>query len=198
MKQRAGLALYAVVRAIVVGFCKTFWRLSVEGREHVPASGSFVLAPVHRSNIDFAVVAAVTRRRMRYMGKDTLWKMRWFGAFISALGAFPVHRGAADREALRIVHETFADGEVVSIFITGHRQRELTGAKDGAGMLAVVEGVTVIPAAIRGSGGWRPGRRVRVSFGPPRTYARDGRRGRDAYRAAAQDLVEEIGRLYGD
>jgi 1-acyl-sn-glycerol-3-phosphate acyltransferase len=51
-------AWYTAIRAIVVGFCRLFWRLSIVGAEHVPTSGPFVLAPVHRSNVDFAIVAA--------------------------------------------------------------------------------------------------------------------------------------------
>ena len=71
------------------------------GSEHVP-DGAFVLAPVHRSNIDFALASLVTQRRMRYMGKDSLWKSKALGAFVSFLGGFPVQprhrrpRGAAD------------------------------------------------------------------------------------------------------
>jgi 1-acyl-sn-glycerol-3-phosphate acyltransferase len=183
-----------VLRPIVKGLL----RLEVRGAEHLVREGALLYVSNHESWWDIPALGVAQPRTIRYMAKSELFRIPVFGRIIRFGGGFPVRRGAADREALRIVHETFADGEVVSIFITGHRQRELTGAKDGAGMLAVVEGVTVIPAAIRGSGGWRPGRRVRVSFGPPRTYARDGRRGRDAYRAAAQDLVEEIGRLYGD
>jgi 1-acyl-sn-glycerol-3-phosphate acyltransferase len=183
-----------VLRPIVKGLL----RLEVRGAEHLVREGALLYVSNHESWWDIPALGAAQPRTIRYMAKSELFRIPVFGRIIRFGGGFPVRRGAVDREALRIVHETFADGEVVSIFITGHRQRELTGAKDGAGMLAVVEGVTVIPAAIRGSGGWRPGRRVRVSFGPPRTYARDGRRGRDAYRAAAQDLVEEIGRLYGD
>ena len=62
---RAGPAarlLYAFCRVVVVGVCRAFWRLTIEGKEHVP-EGPFVLAPVHRSNIDTFVVAAITRRR---------------------------------------------------------------------------------------------------------------------------------------
>ena len=57
---------YAFVRALIVGFCKVFWRMGVEGSEHIPATGPFILSPVHRSNIDTPIVSAVTRRELRY------------------------------------------------------------------------------------------------------------------------------------
>ncbi|HET9441995.1 MAG TPA: hypothetical protein VFO65_01660, partial [Acidimicrobiales bacterium] len=68
MRRGLELVFYAVVRAVLVGFCRLFWRQTFEGREHVPATGAFILAPVHRSNVDTPLVAGVTNRRLRYMG----------------------------------------------------------------------------------------------------------------------------------
>ena len=95
------LIFYAVARAVLVGWCRLYHRLTVEGKEHVPTEGPYILAPVHRSIVDTFAVAIVTRRRLRYMGKEELWKVRWFGRIIDSLGAFPVHRDATDREAFR-------------------------------------------------------------------------------------------------
>ena len=86
-------AFYAMARAVCVGFCRLWFRMSVEGLEHVPATGAFVLAPVHRSNMDTPIVSVVTRRRLRYMGKDSLWKKSFPRWALSALGGFPVTRG---------------------------------------------------------------------------------------------------------
>src|SRR4051794_19588518 len=49
--------IYRFCRAVVVGFCRLYFRVTVEGMENVPRRGSFVLAPVHRSNVDFAIAA---------------------------------------------------------------------------------------------------------------------------------------------
>ena len=97
MKRALQFALYHFVRTVVVGFCRLFGRETVEGREHVPATGPFILSPVHRSNVDSPLVAIVTRRRLRYMGKQEMWKYRASAAFFTAMGGFPVNRGAADR-----------------------------------------------------------------------------------------------------
>jgi hypothetical protein len=56
--------------------------------------------------------------------------------------------------------------------------------------------VPVVPAAIRGTRTWRPGRRVRIAFGAPRTYDRGERRPSAAYRETADELMAEIRRLY--
>ena len=35
------------------------------------------------------------------MGKESLWKSKTLGAFLTFFGGFPVERGVADRTALR-------------------------------------------------------------------------------------------------
>src|SRR5437762_1089572 len=91
--------LYRVVRAIIEGLSRLLFALTMEGTDHIPADGPFVLAPVHRSNVDFALMGCVTKRRIRFMAKDSLWKSKALGAFVHALGAYPVSRGTADRPA---------------------------------------------------------------------------------------------------
>ncbi|MEY2766820.1 MAG: hypothetical protein RI912_482, partial [Actinomycetota bacterium] len=43
---------YALVRSLVVLLCVIVTRVRVHGRENIPLQGAFVLAPIHRSNID--------------------------------------------------------------------------------------------------------------------------------------------------
>ena len=62
---RASLGLYRVGRTLCVGFCRLWLRATVEGLEHVPRSGAFILAPVHRSNMDTPIAAICTKRRLR-------------------------------------------------------------------------------------------------------------------------------------
>jgi 1-acyl-sn-glycerol-3-phosphate acyltransferase len=150
---RTTRALYAVVRGAVAGFCKLYWRLDIRGADHLPRDTPFILAPVHRSNIDTLLVAAITRRRMRYMGKDTLWRYRWFGWIITALGAFPVRRGSADREALRICQEVLENGEPLVMFPEGTRRSGPTVEDifDGPAYVAARAGVPLVPVGIGGS-----------------------------------------------
>ena len=68
---------YGAIRGAFALLARPYFRLEIRGREHVPSHGPFVLAPVHRSNLDFILVSALTRTRMRYMGKASIWKWRW-------------------------------------------------------------------------------------------------------------------------
>ena len=107
---------YGIVRFLIWVVAKILWRISFEGLENVPRTGPFVLAPVHRSFVDFGLVSGVTRRRMGYMGKESLWKIKPLGAFITMLGAYPVNRGAPDREALRRPLNILEKGEPLVLF----------------------------------------------------------------------------------
>lgn len=167
--------LYRVARNFLVILSMTYWRLRFVGKEHVP-EGPFVLAPVHRSNIDTPLVAGVTRRRLRYMGKDSMWRHRAPGWLFTGLGGFPVKRGTADRAAMRLCLEVLAGGEPLVVFPEGGRRSGpvIGEISEGAAYLAIRAGVPIVPVGIGGSeramtkGSWvmRPVR-TSVVIGPP-------------------------------
>lgn len=150
---RVSRLFYSLVRALVVGLCVAYTRTTVIGRENIPSRGAFLLAPIHRSNIDTPLAAAVTRRRMRFMGKDSIWKIKFIGWIMSSLGAFPVTRGSADREALKRCVAVLESGEPLVLFPEGTRQSgpEVQPLFDGAAYVAVKAGVPIIPVGIGGS-----------------------------------------------
>jgi 1-acyl-sn-glycerol-3-phosphate acyltransferase len=145
--------LYGFVRGALAVLSKAYFRLEIVGKDKLPAHGPFVLAPTHRSNIDFFLVAALRRSRMRYMGKDSLWKSAALGRFIGALGAFPVRRGSADREALRICLQVMENGEPLVMFPEGTRREGdlIDEVFDGPAYVATRAGVPLVPVGIGGS-----------------------------------------------
>lgn len=150
---RSTKLLYALVRGLVVGLCRSYLRLRVIGLENIPKQGPFVFAPTHRSTIDIPVASAATRRRMRFMGKDTIWKYKPLGKFMTGLGAFPVTRGSADLEALKRCIAILNSGEPLVMFPEGtrHYGPEVQPLFDGAAYVALKTGVSIVPAAIAGT-----------------------------------------------
>lgn len=144
---------YRIFRGFVVLVCTSYTRTTIIGRENIPVNGAFLLAPIHRSNIDTPLAAAVTKRRMRFMGKDSIWKSRPIGWIVSSLGAFPVSRGTADREALRRCIAVLEAGEPLVLFPEGTRQSGpvVHPLFDGATYVAAKAGVPIIPVGIGGS-----------------------------------------------
>ena len=203
---RPDLILYVVVRSIVVAFCRVFWRVTVEGREHVPATGPFILSAVHRSNIDTPLVAAVTRRRLRYMGKQEMWKIRQIGWFFSAMGGFPVNRGTADRDALRRCAEVLRGGEPLVLFPEGTRRSGpvVEDLFDGAAYLATKVGAPILPVGIGGSEPAMPKGakflrpvKIHLVIGPPvQPQDTGGKASRNAVRDLTEQLRAELQRLF--
>ncbi len=150
---RVGKIFYAVVRSILLTLCRFYFRLSVTGRENVPKTGAFILAPIHRSNVDTPISSATTRRRLRFMGKDSLFKIKPVGSVLSALGGFPVTRGTADLEALKRCLAVLALGEPIVMFPEGTRQfgETVQPLFDGAAYLAIKANVPIVPVGIGGT-----------------------------------------------
>ncbi|MFM7390949.1 MAG: lysophospholipid acyltransferase family protein, partial [Actinomycetota bacterium] len=144
---------YSLVRDVLLVLCKIWFRVSVSGREHLPASGAYIIAPVHRSNIDTPLSSFVTRRRVRFMGKDSLWKQKYIGKFFSLLGGFPVTRGTADFEALKRCVAVLDGGEPLVMFPEGTRQSGalLHPLFEGPAYVALKRGVPIVPVGIGGS-----------------------------------------------
>ncbi len=150
---RGSRAFYAFVRGLVTFVLLTYCRMRIEGRNNIPTSGAYVLAPVHRSYIDTPIASACTRRRLRFMGKDSLWKNRTIGWILSALGAFPVTRGSADRQAVTRGIQVLQSGEPLVLFPEGERKSGpvVEPLMDGAAYIACKAGVPIVPVGIGGS-----------------------------------------------
>lgn len=115
---------------------------TVEGPGRVPEEGPVIIAPVHRSFIDFGFAVYLSDRKMFFIAKDSLWKSRLLGRFVLAMGAFPVHREAADRAALQHAQSVLAAGEVLVLFPEGTR-------KEGSEIGEILEGATFLSARLR-------------------------------------------------
>ena len=199
--------LYTVVRLVACGFTRIYTRMSIDGREHLPTTGAYVLAPVHRSYVDTPITACLSRRRIRYMGKDSMWKYALFGRFISALGAFPVTRGTVDREAMQRCIAVLKAGEPLVLFPEGERKDGpvVQPLFDGAAFISSKAGVSIIPVAIGGSDSVMPRgakfifpRKVRVLIGAPINVevGPTGKASRKAVQATSLQLHTELQRLY--
>jgi glycerol-3-phosphate dehydrogenase (NAD(P)+) len=164
-----------VVRLILTPFFLTYLRMKRIGREHIPAHGPVILASNHRSFFDPFVIGTMTRRPVYYVAKKELFTYnRALAWLLNSLGAFPVDRGASDRETIETAEIILGRGEIVLMFPEGTRTRpgSLGKPKRGVGRLALDTGAPVVPIAIIGTEdirrGWRiRPRKVRLRAGPP-------------------------------
>jgi glycerol-3-phosphate dehydrogenase (NAD(P)+) len=169
--------VYWLCRAFVQPAAHIYFRLSRIGREHIPATGPFILASNHRSFLDPFVIALMARRPIYFMTKKEAFINRPVAWILSALGAYPIDRGASDQDAMATTKAILERGDGVLIFPEGTRTRPgaLGRAKRGVGRLALETGAPVVPVAIIGTeavrNGWRfRPHKVRVRAGAPLTF----------------------------
>ena len=164
-------------------------RWEVFGRENIPADGPVVIACNHLSLLDPPVLGAAATRQVHFMAKSELFRPSWFGAIIRKLGAFPVRRGAMDRDAIKTGLTILKEKKVLAVFPEGTRSKtgELGRAGGGAFMMAVKMKAKIVPAYIYGTDlkrhpGWP---KVRVIFGKPMEY--------DPAMGIGRESLDEIG-----
>jgi 1-acyl-sn-glycerol-3-phosphate acyltransferase len=165
---------YRVAGLVVKPLMRAWFRMRVEGAEHVPAGGPVILASNHRSNMDPVLLAAAVRRPVAYMAKAELfvWPL---GTILRLIGQFPVQRGGIDREALRRTSAVLARGGVLGLFPEGTRgDGSFASVHPGLGYIVLRERCPVLPVAIVGTErvrrrfGWLPfASPVRIVIGPP-------------------------------
>ena len=173
------------------------FRLEVTGAGHVPRTGPVLLASNHAGFVDGPLVFLVAPRRAALLAKSEIFVgagSRLFGW----LGLIPVHRGRADRDALRAGLAVLRTGGALGVFPEGTRGAgALEKVNDGLAYLALRSGASVVPIAVLGTAqAWPRGprvprsrTRVRVVFGPPVTVVAQGDpRSRRTVALAAEQL----------
>ena len=174
-------------------------RLHHYGKDRIPDWGGVVLAMNHFSWIDVATFGSCCPRTIRYVGKAEAHRVPGLGQLIRAFGTLSIRRGESDREAVRLMRQTVRDGNVLGVFAEGTRQKSgVPGqAQAGAAMVAINEGVPVIPGATHGSQTWRVGNfhPISVAWGEPMRF--DGLpRNSKGYREATGEIQAKIHELW--
>ena len=191
--------IWAVGRVTIGTAVKLVAPLRVYGAERVPQTGGLVVASNHFSWIDPPALGAACPRTLYYMAKVEAHRVPGLGELMRAFGAFSVRRGESDRDAVRTMRQIVRDGHALGLFVEGTRQRSgVPGpVQPGAAMVAINEGVPVIPVALHGSDSWRLGNfhPVSLAWGSPLDFAGLPRGGK-GYREASVEIEREIRRLW--
>lgn len=158
------------IRLVAVAVSRTFppWRLRVVGSW--PGRGPYVVVSNHQSMLDVLLLSRLPRE-MKWVAKESLFRVPWVGWMFTLAGDIPVRRGDAGSgsEALRQARAYLDRGMSVMIFPEGTRSRSgaLQPFKSGAFRLALEAGVPVLPVAVSGTAAGLPrgGRGIRPCRG---------------------------------
>jgi 1-acyl-sn-glycerol-3-phosphate acyltransferase len=191
--------VYSLIALLSWPVVAVFFRYRAYGREHLPASGGYVLAAGHVSNLDPwpLGLGLWPGRFLRFMAKSELF---WFplSLVMRGGGAFKVNRGRADREALSTAVRLAQAGHVIAMFPEGTRRRKgmrkkfVAGAHTGAARIAIDAGVPLVPAGIKGTDGLRRLAPWRVRFGAPIETGDDPTEATERLMAAIHELEASL------
>jgi 1-acyl-sn-glycerol-3-phosphate acyltransferase len=204
--QRSSVLFYRAVHFFIRKVIYRWVRTEIHGAETLDIDGPVIVAPVHRSNLDSPLVAGAASRRMRALGKQSLF-VNPVGAWVcAALGAIPVRRGEADRDAMRSARRILDDGEMMIVFPEGTRQAgdRVAGVFDGMSYLASKTGATIVPVGIAGTEAALPSGakflhrcRTAIVVGEP-IAAPEGRMSRPALSAFSERVGAELQAVFDE
>jgi 1-acyl-sn-glycerol-3-phosphate acyltransferase len=197
---------YRLCAGIVALVARVLFRPSVTGAENIPLTGPVLIAPIHRSNVDFALTLFISKRKVFFMAKDSLFRVPVLGTLITHLGAFPVKRGSADRESMTLSEDVLRQGHALVLFPEGTRKegRAVAPLHDGAMFVAARTGATIVPVGIGGSDRAMPKgaklprfARIRIVVGAPiAPPMSEGRVARSALAAKSEELRSALEAVY--
>lgn len=174
---RAGLLLRALAGAgSFIGRHIAGLRWSVEGVEHLPVGGRYILAcAVHRNWIDapLLVGAMPLEPRIWYIGSGpAAFRARWSEWLLRTIGGIlPVYRGGTDVDVhVEAAQAVLDGGAIFGIFPEGSRRGDPFGPEPfrrGVGLIGLRTGVPIVPVVLAGTWELYRGRRIVFRVLPP-------------------------------
>lgn len=130
-----------------------FLKPVIRGMENFPKRGPALVVINHLGDADVILLAASIPMIIEGMGKIEL-NTHWLaGPFLRAYGVIWVHRGKADRKAVRAVLDGLSQGRMIALAPEGRQSlnRGLEEGTVGAAFLAIKSGAPIVPVAMTGT-----------------------------------------------
>ncbi|HEV7524316.1 MAG TPA: lysophospholipid acyltransferase family protein [Acidimicrobiia bacterium] len=150
-------AVYPAAKAVFWPWLRHGLRWTIEGATNIPAHGPTIIASNHVSYLDpltLAWVADQQKRRIRFLAKAELFRVKGLGTLLRAAHQIPVNRGNADSAgALSAAVAALREGECVAVFPEGTISEDLEPmrGKSGTARLAQESGIAVVPVGLWGT-----------------------------------------------
>lgn len=202
---------YWLLKALLTPVLRFFYRVRVEGLEHLPTTGPAILASNHLSFSDSIFLPLVVPRRVTFVAKAEYFEDPKTAWFFRAVGQIPIKRGggSASRRALESAAEVLREGGLFGIYPEGTRSPDgrLYKGHTGVARLALQERVPVFAVAMVGTREAQPIGQVRpnpflpitVRISKPLDFSRFYDRAGDpvALRHVTDEIMFELQALSG-
>jgi 1-acyl-sn-glycerol-3-phosphate acyltransferase len=202
---------YWLLKLVLTPLLRFFYRVRVEGAEHVPATGPAILASNHLSFCDSIFLPLVLRRRITFVAKAEYFEDPRTAWLFRAVGQIPVKRegGSASQRALESARDVLDSGGLFGIYPEGTRSPDgrLYKGHTGVARLALRSRVPVLAVAMIGTREAQPIGQVMprvfmpitIRISAPMVFDRYAGRADDplALRQAADEIMFEMRRLSG-
>lgn len=183
-----------VIRFIFKIIAIILYRPKIVGKENLPKDTGALLCPNHVHNLDSAVIVAMFKRKVNVLAKEELFKNKFICWIADIFGIYPVKRGKADLQAIKISLKLLKNDELLLMFPEGTRHGLEKGKKpkNGAVLIAATAGKPIIPIGIQGS--FKPFTKVIVNIGKPIDYSQYSQEVKDKEQASklTQELMHKI------
>lgn len=144
-------------------------RVRVAGMQRIDPAKSYIFMSNHQSNFDIPVLLAFLKVQFRWLAKEELFKIPFFGYSMQRAGYISINRSdrrsafLSLKRAARIIRE----GVSVMIFPEGTRSKDgqIRPFKKGGFILALDAGVPIVPVVIHGTRSIMPKDRLRIRPG---------------------------------
>ena len=142
-----------IAKPLILIYTKIALRPKIIGIDNIPKTGRVVLAGNHTNNLDSVVIAAVNKRVVHFLAKDSLLKKKKKIIFKN-MGIIPVNRSIHDKDALSNAINVLNEDKVIGIFPEGttNKTKEIIlPFKIGAVKMASITKSCIVPFVITGN-----------------------------------------------
>jgi 1-acyl-sn-glycerol-3-phosphate acyltransferase len=173
---------YWILKGVLTPILRFFYRVRVEGLEHVPDRGPVIMASNHVSFSDSVFLPLILRRRITFVAKAEYFEDPKTAWIFRALGQIPIKRegGSASERALASAREVLGAGGIFGIYPEGTRSPDgrLYKGHTGVARLALQCRAPILAVAMIGTREAQPIGQVvprlfmpiTVRFSPPLTF----------------------------
>ncbi|MEL6868833.1 MAG: lysophospholipid acyltransferase family protein [Pseudomonadota bacterium] len=193
----------SVAATLLRGWLRLYHRMQVDGREHLPNSGSFILVCNHTSHLDTLCMLSAVPLRSIHRTFPAAAADYFFTSLkrtlVSAIliNALPFERKTAGAQSLAVCSELLKnDGNVLILFPEGTRTTtgEMGRFRSGIGRIVAGTDVTVVPCHLEGgTRAWPKGKTIPR---PRKLHLRIGEACNfghlDASRESVQTICQEL------